>query len=148
VIRVAEASDFDPFGDPPEENPEEAPDVIDGDLATTWHTLTYEQNFGPGGLKPGIGVLLDLGETTSVSRVTVTLVGSPTGVEIRTVDGDQPPADVDETEVVAEGNATGDTLELDLDEAVDTRYLVVWLTSLPAAGNAFRGEIAEVVVRG
>ena len=148
VVKVAEASDFDPFGDPPEENPEEAPDVIDGDEATTWHTLSYKQNFGPGGLKPGIGVLLDLGTSTSVSRVSITFVGNPTGVELRAASGDQPPSGIDGFDVVAEGTASGDTLELNLDEAVDARYLVVWLTSIPRAGNAFRGEIAEVVVRG
>jgi hypothetical protein len=148
VVKVAKASDFDPFGDPPDENPEEAPDVIDGDRATTWHTLSYRQNFGPGGLKPGVGVLLDLGEQASVSQVTITLVGKPTSIELRAASGDKEPTGIDVTQVVAEGTATGDTLELELDEAVETRYLVVWLTSIPPAGSSFRGEIAEVVVRG
>jgi len=148
AVKVADASDFDPFGDPPEENPEEAPDVIDGDETTTWHTLSYKQDFGPGGLKPGVGILLDLGKSTSVQRVTVTLVGSPTSVELRTASGDRPPTSIEGLDVVAEGTATGESLELNLDEAVETRYLVVWLTSLPPAGSAFRGEIAEVVVRG
>ena len=148
AVKVAQASDFDPFGDPPEENPEEAPDVVDGDRATTWHTQTYRQNFGPGGLKPGVGVLLDLGKQTSVAEVTITLVGSPTGLELRAASGDQPPTGIDSTQVVAKGTANGDTLELELDEAVETRFLVVWLTSIPPAGGSFRGEIAEVVVRG
>jgi hypothetical protein len=147
-VKVAAASDFDPFGSPPEENPEEAPNVVDGDPATTWHTLTYKQNFGPGGLKPGIGVLLDLGKSTSVQQVDVKLVGSPTSVELRSAAGDQPPTNIDALDVVAKGTATGETLELKLDEAVETRYLVVWLTSIPGAGGGFRGEIAEVVVRG
>jgi hypothetical protein len=148
AVKVAEASDFDPFGDPPDENPEEAPDVVDGDLATTWHTLSYKQNFGPGGLKPGVGVLLDLGRTASVSQATITLVGEPTTVELRASSGENAPGGLDVTEVVAKGTADGTTLELKLDEAVETRYLVVWLTSVPAAGSSFRGEIAEVVVRG
>ena len=148
AVKVAGASDFDPFGDPPDENPEEAPDVVDGDLATTWHTLSYKQNFGPGGLKPGVGVLLDLGKVTSVSEVTITLVGEPTSVELRTSSGGKAPNRLDVTQVVAKGTANGDTLELELDEAVETRYLVVWLTSIPPAGSSFRGEIAEVVVRG
>jgi hypothetical protein len=148
AVKVTEASDFDPFGDPPDENPEEAPDVIDGDQATTWHTLSYKQNFGPGGLKPGVGVLLDLGQPSSVSEVTIKLVGEPTAVELRTSPGGNPPSSLDVTEVVAKGTANGDTLALQLDEAVETRYLVVWLTSIPLAGSSFRGEIAEVVVRG
>jgi hypothetical protein len=93
-------------------------------------------------------VLLDLGKRTSVAEVTITLVGSPTGLELRAASGDQPPTGIDSTQVVAKGTANGDTLELELDEAVETRFLVVWLTSIPPAGGSFRGEIAEVVVRG
>ena len=55
------ATDFDPQGDPPEENPELAPLAVDGDPATSWRTATYLQNFGPGGLKTGVGLVLDLG---------------------------------------------------------------------------------------
>ena len=30
----------------------------------------------------------------------------------------------------------------------DGRYVVVWLTSLPAVSGGFRGEVADVVVKG
>ena len=61
------ASDFDPQGDPPEENPEEAPLAVDGDPATSWHSMTYSQQLGPGGLKTGVGLTLDLGASGEVA---------------------------------------------------------------------------------
>ena len=62
------ATDFDPQGTPPEENPELAPLAVDGDKTTAWRTLNYKQNFGPGGLKSGVGLILDLGARRSVTR--------------------------------------------------------------------------------
>ena len=61
------ATDFDPQGDPPAENPDLAPLAVDGDPATAWRTLAYKQNFGPGGLKTGVGLVLDLGAARDVS---------------------------------------------------------------------------------
>lgn len=148
AVTVAAVDDFDPFGDTKEENSDEAPLVIDGKPGTTWHTQTYRQNFGPGGLKPGVGLVLDLGEAREVRSVTVTLVGGPTTAELRTVDGSERPTGIDGLEVVATRTATGTTLELTPEEAVTSRYLVLWLTSVPAVTGGFRGEVAEVEVTG
>ena len=62
------ATDLDPQGDPPEENRELAPLAVDGDPATSWRTVTYEQDLGPGGLKTGVGLPLDLGPPRQVDR--------------------------------------------------------------------------------
>ena len=43
------ATDFDPQGTPPEENPDQARFAVDGNPATSWRTSTYDQNFGPAG---------------------------------------------------------------------------------------------------
>ena len=57
------AADFDPQGQPPKENPEDAPLAVDGDLATAWSTSAYNDQFGPGGLKTGVGLVVDLGDS-------------------------------------------------------------------------------------
>ena len=62
------ATDLDPQGDPPSENPELAPLAVDGDPATAWRSLTYKQNFGPGGLKTGLGLVVDLGAARTSPR--------------------------------------------------------------------------------
>jgi hypothetical protein len=145
AIEVASAADFDPQGDPPEENPELAPLVVDGDPATAWRTMTYNDQLGPGGLKTGVGLVLDLGEAQEVSQVDLTLVGAPTGVSLYVEDslptGVRDLTPVTSTEAKARQRLT-------LDEPVTGRYVVVWLTALPAIEGGYRGEVAEVVVRG
>ena len=46
----------------------------------SWSTSSYDQNFGPAGLKTGVGLVLDLGATTGVRQVDVTTVGWPTSL--------------------------------------------------------------------
>ena len=140
------ATDFDPQGDPQEENPEVAPLAVDGDRATAWRTEGYLDQFGPNGLKTGVGLTLDLGGNHEVSAVDLTLVGAPTGVSVYVAD--EPPTGVAGLTPVATGTADGQELELTLDRPEAGRYLVVWLTSLPASDGRFRGQVAEVVVRG
>ena len=70
------AAAFDPQGtDGGEENSDSAPNVVDGDATTSWSTSTYEQNFGPAGLKTGVGLVVDLGATKGVRQVTVSVDG-------------------------------------------------------------------------
>ncbi len=76
-VRVVKAGDFDPEGDGAE-NHREVGLAIDGDPATGWRTLTYRGSAALGGLKSGVGLVLDLGANHTVSSVQVTLVGAPT----------------------------------------------------------------------
>lgn len=142
------ATDFDPQGEDLAENSEDAPLAVDNDVETTWATVTYEQQFGPDGLKTGVGLVVDLGEARDVSGVELALVGStaetPTGVSLY-LSETEPEAVADLTSV-ADDVATGDRLDLELEAA--GRFLVVWLTSLPSVGDGFQGEVAEVVVLG
>ncbi|MBI2245413.1 MAG: protein kinase family protein [Nocardioides sp.] len=140
------ATDLDPQGDPPEENPDLTGLAVDGDPGTAWRTMTYLQNFGPGGLKTGAGLVLDLGAEHEVSTVDLSFVGAPTGYSLYL--GDQAPEAVAGLTPVATGTADGPRARVSLDAGSSGRYLTVWLTSLPAIADGFRGEVAEVTVRG
>lgn len=144
-IEVASAADFDPQGDPPDENPELASLAVDGDPATAWRTMTYNDQLGPAGLKTGVGLVLDLGETQDVVQLDLTLVGAPTGVSVY-VEDTLPPGVRDLTPVTSTDARARQRLTLD--EPVSGRYVVVWLTALPVIEGGYRGEVAEVVVRG
>ena len=145
-VRIAAVSDFDPGGDPPEENPESAPLAVDGDPQTAWRTSTY---FDPINLlKEGVGLRVDLGQPTEVSEVDLTLVGGPTSVEVLAAgDGAAAPTSTDGLTQVATQPDAGNRTVLRLDEPTTTRYLVVWLTSLPQVEGGFQGQVAEIVVR-
>lgn len=140
------AADLDPQGAPPEENPDLTPLAVDGDPATAWRTSTYEQDLGPLGLKTGVGLVLDLGAITDVSEVDLTFKGAPT--ELRLYVTRNEPSGVSGLSPLEAAVAEGPRHEVVLDEAARGRFLVVWLTSLPPVPDGFRGEVAEVVVRG
>jgi hypothetical protein len=147
AVQVATVADFDPLAEPPEENPELAGNVIDGDRETTWRTSIYRQDLGPGGLKEGVGLLLDLGAEHDVREVVVTLVGAPTELRLLTATGDEAPTSLDQLEPVSEQRAAGATVTLAPAEPATARWVVVWLTALPSVDGGFRGQVAEVVVR-
>ena len=140
------ADDFDPQGaEPREENPESVPNVLDGDPATTWSTSSYLQNFGPGGLKTGVGLVIDLGATKGVREVVVTTEGGQTSLAAYVTSA--APSGVGDLTPIGTASGAGD-LTISVDEAVSGQYVTIWLTLLPSVGDKFRGTIAEVQVLG
>jgi hypothetical protein len=146
-VKIAGVTDFDPQGDPPEENPDLAPLAVDGKPGTAWQTMTYRGNPRLGGLKSGVGLLVDLGKPAKVGKVKLTLLGSPTSVEILAAPGAaSAPSSTDGLETVAGQDGAGDQADLKLKKPVTTQWLVVWLTSLPSAPGGFQGRVAEISV--
>ncbi|WP_121254017.1 hypothetical protein [Nocardioides ferulae] len=139
------ATDLDPQGEDGGEYADLTALAVDGDPGTAWRTSTYLQNFGPAGLKTGVGLVVDLGAAVPVSEVDLTLVGEGTGVSLYVTE--EAPSGVAELEPVAEVVAAAKE-QVTLEEPATGRYLTLWLTSLPAVPDGFRGEVAEVVVRG
>jgi hypothetical protein len=153
TLQVTGADDFDPPPGNGEENSGRTNLAIDGDPSTEWRTVLYRGRADLGGLKDGVGLILDLGSVQSVQEVELDLLGEGTDLEIRAASGavDSAPESLDDFEVVAKGADLGSEATLKLDERVRTRYLLVWLTSLPAdaeQARQYRGGIAEVQVRG
>ena len=146
-VQIAAVSDFDPEADPAEENPDLAPLAADGKPGTAWETLTYRGNPELGGLKSGVGLLVDLGEPTDVGDVRLTLMGTPTSLEVLAApDATTAPSSTDGLDTVASAEDLGTRAELSLRKPVTTRWLVVWLTSLPPAPGGFQGRVAEISV--
>ena len=146
---IVSAQDFDPLGTPAEENPDKAELAIDGSAATGWPTSSY---FRPnlGGLKPGVGLVLDLGTQVPVSSVQVALGGGTTSLELRptpTGVNSPPVALPDVTAPVAATRGAGQ-VRLTPKKPVTTRFLVLWITDLPQVSSGrFRAEIMDVQVR-
>ncbi len=147
-LPIAGVKDFDPEADPPEENPELAHFAIDGKPDTFWTTVTYRGKPELGGLKSGVGLLVDLGRKTDVGEVRLTLGGSPTAVQILAApDVSSAPTTNQGLPVVAANPRAGTKVDLRLKKTVATRWLVVWLTSLPSAPGGYQGRVAEISVR-
>jgi hypothetical protein len=141
--RITSAAVFDPFGDGEPENDDEVPQAFDGDPATAWSTLSYRGSADFGNLKPGVGLVLDLGSAQPVGGVTLTTTTPGIAVEVRT--GDAPDGDLESFALATSGTVDG-TTELAFDEPVTTQFVLVWVTGLVAAEDGFAGALAEVAV--
>lgn len=139
------ATDLDPQGSADGENPDTVGQTVDGDPATTWRTSTYRQQLGPRGLKTGVGLVVDLGADHEVAEIDLELVGEPSEVTIYVTD--TPPDDVTDLEPALSESVRADAT-LTLDAPAPGRYLTVWFTALPPVADGFRGEVAEIAVRG
>ncbi|HEX2191611.1 MAG TPA: hypothetical protein VHH09_00300, partial [Acidimicrobiales bacterium] len=135
---------YDPFGDGEPENDDDVPLSFDGDPATAWSTVTYRGSPAFGNLKPGVGVLYDLGTEQALAGVTLTTTTPGATMEVRVGDGAD--GDLDSYRVVASGEIE-DATELDFEEPVTTRYVLVWITSLVDGDGGFTADVAEVELR-
>ncbi len=153
-LTIAGVTDFDPVtsGGSGDENPDLAPLATDGDPSTSWQTLRYFDSPDLNGLKPGVGLVVDLGSVHQVDAVKVSLGDDGTNVELRAAPQSAsraPSGSADEYQLLDSATQAGATADFTLDQPASTRYLLVWLTSLPSDGaGAYRGEISEIQVLG
>lgn len=152
-IAIAGARAFDPQGDPPnDENNSQAKLAVDGDPKTRWKTVRYIGDPQLGGLKRGVGLIVDLGKPVEVSQVTAQLSGTGTNLDIRVPKSDtatvtKPPMKADsQWRTVGKQAKAGSSATVKLEKPVTTRFVLVYLTSLPKEGGGFRGGIYEVGV--
>jgi hypothetical protein len=127
-------TDFDPFTPGGRENPEAVARAVDGNPQTVWSTDTYN-TAAFGGLKPGVGLWVDLGAERRVRSVDVTSPDTGWRGEIRLAD--RPSDRLDGWgDPVARGSGHFDV------RGRRGRYVLVWITSLPEGSRKLR--IAEI----
>jgi len=137
AVALRGVATYDPQGDG-QEHSATALLATDGDPATSWTTETYATpDFG--GLKDGVGLVLDAGAATTLSSITVSS-GSP-GFEAEILAGDASggPFTPDSGSQTVGASATFDL------HGASARYYVLWITRLPPGGRA---DVAEVTARG
>jgi eukaryotic-like serine/threonine-protein kinase len=141
-VRVAIATSFDPGGDA-RENQAMAGLAIDDSRTSGWRTEGYNQNLGDGGIKQGVGLVLDLGRPQEVGRMALTL--APTGGSTLAVYGsDAPqPTALEGWTRLADAKTAGQRASFDLEGR--HRYLLIWFTSLPQDDDGkYRGGVTNV----
>ncbi|MCW2896907.1 MAG: serine/threonine protein kinase, partial [Actinomycetia bacterium] len=162
VLTPASDSTFNIYGSPPgnTENQATAPAAIDNSLSTAWSTSYYFNKPNFGGLKPGTGLLIDMGKEVRLSQVEV-LFNSKGSTTASIYLGNNPAMSRTSlsnfTLVSPSASATGDH-NFPVSSQATGRYVLVWLTSLPPlskappgapAGNTyFEGQVFNVVVHG
>ncbi|MGI8887672.1 MAG: hypothetical protein ACR2GB_01670 [Nocardioidaceae bacterium] len=151
-LAIQSAQDFDPFPGTGDENSDLVPFAIDDDPVTAWETVHYRGDPHLGGLKEGVGLVLDLGRTHIVNVVKVALHGIATDVELRAAPetaSAAPTGSADDYRLVESRQDAGTVAAFELDKPVRTRFLLVWLTSLPPeATGTYQGQVADIEVLG
>jgi hypothetical protein len=142
--------------DPPNGNRDELEGVelvVDGDPGTGWRTDEYvSPDFG--GIKPGMGILIDLGEPTRVASVRVELAAAGATAELRAGDADPGNTGAGDDQIhqsfvpVGEPKQDATTMVFNVPDDEAHQYLMVWFSQLPPDGDGYRIEVQQVVVEG
>ncbi len=150
VLKIVTVTTFDPdnFDGVPSEHPDEAKLAADGDAATFWTTDSYKE--ADVGGKQGVGLILELAQSSRVTSVKLTSPDSGWDAQIYAL-GTNAPTLAGWGPVRAAGTNLGQSVEMRLPTHPPSLFVLVWLTKLPPSQpgqQSFVGRIAEVSVRG
>ena len=90
--------------------------------------------------------MFDLGAERPVRSVTIESPTPGISVEIRTSPSARPA--FARTTTVASGQVDQASTTIPIAQPPTTRYVMVWLTSLPSSGSGYQAEIARVTMAG
>ncbi|NAZ81845.1 hypothetical protein GTR02_08430 [Kineococcus sp. R8] len=131
---------LDPEGDG--DSPGGVERTVDGDLASSWSSERYT-SAAFGGLKSGIGLLVDLGADVDVTSVVLDDAGEGGRVELRNA----PAGGYEGSVTIAEAPAGG-RQTLTPAAPVRTRTVLLWFTELPSTDGQARVTVSELQVLG
>ena len=139
-LSIASATSYDPDGDGNENN-QLAYRAIDGNAYTSWSTHPYKvENFTDNG-KHGVGLLLTLDGSKSVSRVDINVLGNPTTIEVYVSDQKSRSS---QNLLGTLNNGSGQ--QSVTGGPLTGKYVLLWITKLSAYNDTFRTRISDVKV--
>ena len=138
------AASFDPYGSG--QNNRLARLAIDGNPATAWHTEWYASaKFG--NLKPGTGLLIDMGRAVTITSARITL-GRATGAKFEMRVGTSATSLAD-LRPVARVTGAGGQVHLRLAKPAHGRYVLIWFTRLPPdSSGTYEVSVYDVRLQG
>jgi hypothetical protein len=133
--------------------------VVDGDLNEGWSTHSYERNPKFGGLKRGMGILINLNQPRHLTSVQVVLSAPGASAELRTGSIDAPSTSAGDKKIIDNYvNRIGEPYERydgstmtfsDFDPEQQYQYLLFWITELPQDSPArYKIGVQEIIVQG
>ena len=141
-LAILKVEAYDPEGDG-EENNKLTPKTYDGDVTTGWYSENYRtEQFG--GLKTGLGLIVDLGPNKKPQTVEL-VIPVATSVEVHI----GPEGRLEGAKKVGEKAGAEGTVKFDVPADVSGQYIVVWFTELTTDDEGKRRAwLNEVVVTG
>jgi hypothetical protein len=157
ILTTASVRSFDPFGDDNgngkadgrkgRENDADAPLASDGLADTAWTSDRYSDVQAGG--KGGVGLVLDLGTSQSVSAVSLDFAEVGAMVEVRVADKIY--RDPGTWNLLARAPAGGQAIEIRTPRPIVGRYVLLWFADpppLPSRAGSYQVGVSGVVVRG
>lgn len=144
LLGVASVTAFGPAGTSDGDNPAIAYRILDVSTEQPWYSQWYATpSFG--GLRTGTGLLLNLGQDTTVTDVVLTL-GSTVGTDVQVRVGNSPSVDLP---TMASAYDVGGRVRLTATSADKGRYVLIWFIRLPSAGQGhYQVDVYNVSVDG
>lgn len=150
------ATGFDPLtsakDDRGNENTQYASYAIDSSMQSAWDSQWYKTaEFG--GLKAGVGLVLDMGKPVTFRLVLVTFGAIP-GADVKLLVGDsvtRSAANLESMTTIAAANDVSGPVTFRISGSAAGRFLVIWFTKLPpkpGGGHWFMAAVHNVVVHG
>jgi hypothetical protein len=135
---------FGPDGRGHGDDPRGAWLAIDGHRRTAWHTGRYT-TARPGTLRPGTGLLLDMGRPVKITAIRVTL-GAAAGGSFQIRIGDQPK--LADLRAAASSAGPGGIVRMTMARPAAGRYVLVWFTRLPPdPGGTYQADVHGIGVK-
>jgi eukaryotic-like serine/threonine-protein kinase len=155
-LPIVAAHSFDPedhtggHGDlPGQENEKHAQDPFDHDSATAWETEGYKNRPNFGGLKGGLGLVLQLDRPRQARSLEVQFTTPGATVSIYGADGAEPPAALGDWTPLTQPQPVAQAAQtFTLNGPSPYRFYLVWFTQLPRdTDGKFRGGIAAATLK-
>ncbi|MFD5405317.1 protein kinase family protein [Streptomyces griseorubiginosus] len=133
TLSIEDAQEFVAEGDA--QHPGDVKLTYDNSMTTGWRTSSYKD--GPKiVIKPGVGIVYDLGSSQEVSAATLSLRygGKYTAASLYAADS-LTPSSLDSMTKIGSVTTDDTTATIKVGKPVKSRYLLVWLTAMPYSGD-------------
>ncbi|MGC4934440.1 murein biosynthesis integral membrane protein MurJ [Gordonia sp. DT30] len=124
------------------DSPDQARSVING-AGPGWRSDNY-RTAAFGNLKQGLGLMVDLGSAQAAKTVTITTTTPGFGVSLRSASS--PDATLAQTTELTSGTVNQPTTTLTIPNPQPSRYLLVWITSLPGSAGNYQVQVSKIAM--
>ncbi|RAV06751.1 murein biosynthesis integral membrane protein MurJ [Mycolicibacterium sp. GF69] len=145
VVKPTAVTVFSPEGEA--DAPSSAALAIDGDKSTVWPIDTYTDAVPFPNFKNGVGLMLQLPQSTTVGEVDIDLNSTGTAVEIRSAQTSSPSSLADTTVLTPATQLKPGSNTIKVENASPTSNLLVWVSTLGQVNGESRSDIAEITVK-
>ncbi|WP_319428743.1 murein biosynthesis integral membrane protein MurJ [Mycobacterium sp. RTGN5] len=145
TVKPVKVTVFSPGGGA--DNPDKADLAVTGGPGTGWTTDTYTDPNPFPNFKNGVGLLLQLPQSTTVGGVSLTVPSTGTQVQIRSASSANPGSLDDTTALTQPTTLQAGANTIQVDAKSPTTYLVVWISTMGTTDGKNKTEISGLTVK-